>query len=270
MNRIVEKFSDLKSKKRKALIIYLTVGDPNLSTTEALVEALSQSGTDIVELGVPFSDPIADGPTIQAASQRALSKGISLRDALYLAKSIRNRIRMPLVLMGYYNPIYRMGVKKFAHTAKNSGVDGVIIPDLIPEEAHDWIEIAQGLELSTIFLSSPTTPPDRIRMIGKLSRGFLYYVSVCGVTGSRKSIPQNLIRELKIVKGLVDLPVACGFGISTPLQAREVSKWCDGIIIGSSFINKIRKGRNKSEIIKNARSFSSRIRNALDNKKSSE
>ncbi len=270
MNRIVKKFSDLKRDKRKALIIYLTVGDPNLSTTEALVEALSESGTDIVELGVPFSDPIADGPTIQAASQRALSKGVSLRDALYLAKSIRCRISMPLVLMGYYNPIYKMGVKKFAHTAKNSGIDGVIIPDLIPEEANEWIRVARSLELCTIFLSSPTTPPERIRMIGKISSGFLYYVSVCGVTGSRKGIPPNLIKELKTVERLVELPVSCGFGISTPLQAKEVSKWCDGVIIGSSFINTIRKGRNKSEIIKNASDFSSRIRSALDNKKSSE
>jgi len=270
MNRIVKKFSDLKKAKRKALIIYLTVGDPNLSTTEALVEALSVSGTDIVELGVPFSDPIADGPTIQAASQRALSKGVSLRDALYLAKSIRSRFSIPLVLMGYYNPIYRMGIKKFAHTAKSFGVDGVIIPDLVPEEAHEWIELAQELELSTIFLASPTTPLERIRMIGKLSRGFLYYVSVCGVTGSRKSVPPNLIKELKIVKGLVDIPVACGFGISTPLQAKEVSKWCDGVIIGSSFINTISRGRNKSEMVKNARVFSYRIRSALDNKESSE
>lgn len=235
MRRIEQTFKRLKRKGQAALIPFIVAGDPDLETTEALVIRMFESGADIIELGVPYSDPLADGPTIQAASQRALQKGVNLEDIFGLAKKLKE-ITPPLVLLSYFNPIFRYGVKAFAEECQRSGIDGVIVPDLPPEEAQPWIEEARKLGVDTIFLVAPTSPPGRIRLVSKVSRGFIYYVSLTGVTGARGKLPEELKSAVRRIKEESKKPVAVGFGISTPEQVKEVSRFADGVIVGSAVV----------------------------------
>ncbi len=244
MNRIEQTFKRLKRKGQAALIPFIVAGDPDLQTTEALVIKMAESGAHIVELGVPYSDPLADGPTIQAASQRALQKGVNLEDIFGLAKKLKE-ITPPLVLLTYFNPIFRYGLKAFAENCQRSGIEGVIIPDLPPEEARPWIEEARRLGVDTIFLAAPTSPPERIRLVSKLSRGFIYYVSVTGVTGARGKLPEELKSAVRRIKEESKKPVAVGFGISTLDQAKEVSRFADGVIVGSAVVKIVEdEGKN--------------------------
>jgi tryptophan synthase alpha chain len=236
MNRIDKKFSELKTQGRKAFIAYLTAGFPDLETNLKLVAEMEKRGVDIVELGVPFSDPIADGPTIQASSQAALERGTTFDDVLNLAAKIRQSSEIPLVLMGYLNPFLSRPPKKLADALARAGVDGVIIPDLPPEEA-DRIRIPlknQGIH--TIFLLAPTSPPERIKPAAAKSGGFIYYVSMTGVTGGKASISRELKKQVGVIKRQSDLPVCVGFGISTRKQLLEVWKTADGAIVGSALI----------------------------------
>ena len=235
MNRIDGKFQQLKDRGQAALIPFVIAGVPDLQVTEALVLKMTESGADMIELGVPFSDPLADGPTIQAASQRALKNGTNLKEIFLLSKKM-NGISVPLILMTYFNPVIRFGLKVFVERCKESGIDGVIIPDLPPEEAGLWVKEARSVDLDTIFLTAPTSPPERIRLVNQWSRGFIYHVAVTGVTGTRKELPESLERDVRRVKKNSDKPVAVGFGISTPEQAKEVSRFADGIIVGSAII----------------------------------
>jgi tryptophan synthase alpha chain len=244
MNRIEQTFKRLKRSGRAALIPFIVAGDPDLETTEALVIKMAESGADIIELGVPYSDPLADGPTIQAASQRALQKGVNLEGIFGLAKKLKE-ITPPLVLLTYFNPIFRYGLKAFAENCQGSGIGGVIIPDLPPEEARPWIEEARKLGVDTIFLAAPTSPPERIRLVSKLSRGFIYYVSITGVTGVRGKLPEELKSAVRRIKEGSKKPVAVGFGISTPDQAKEVSRFADGVIVGSAVVKIVEEeGKN--------------------------
>ena len=222
MSRIERVFKKLKNK-RAAFIPFIVAGDPDLKTTEALVLKMAECGADIVELGVPFSDPLADGATIQASSQRALKNGVNLKEIFRMAERLKG-ISTPLVLMTYFNPVFQHGLKSFAEDCRRNGIDGVIIPDLPPEEAGPWIREAKPSKLETIFLRLQPVQPERIRLASRYSRGFLYYVSVTGVTGTRGKLPEELEAAIRQIKKYSRKPVAVGFGISTPEQVKEVSR----------------------------------------------
>ncbi len=248
-NRIDQTFERLKKQNRKAFIPYITAGYPDIKTTKILVQKFEKIGCDIVELGVPFSDPIADGPVIQMASQKALEKGVSLKIIIQMVKELREKIKIPIVLMAYYNPIFVYGIKKFVQDATKNGVDGVIIPDLPPEEAQEIIDIAKKYSLNTIFLLTPTSSKKRIRIVAKKGTGFIYYVSVVGVTGERKELPEQLVEEIKFIKSLTHRPICVGFGISNPQQAKTLAQHCDGVIVGSAIVKKIQENVHSKDIL---------------------
>lgn len=262
MSRIDWTFEKLKDRGQAALIPFVMTGVPDLQATEALVFKMAESGADLIEVGVPFSDPIADGPTIQAASQRALQNGVDLK-AIFLLSTNLNGIPTPLILMTYFNPVLQYGLKVFVEHCKKGGIDGVIIPDLPPEEAAAWIKEARSVGLDTIFLTAPTSPPERIRLVSRVSRGFIYHVSVTGVTGARKELPDGLKRDVLRVKENSNKPVAVGFGISTPEQAKEVSRFADGIIVGSAIIRIMDESPNPREGVARAGDFVSSLSSAL-------
>ena len=261
MNRIEWVFKKVKNK-RAALIPFVVAGDPDLKTTEALVVKIAECGADIVELGVPFADPLADGPTIQAASQRALKNGANVTEIFRMAERLRG-ISTPLVLMTYFNPVFQYGLKRFAEDCHRNGVDGVIIPDLPPEEAGPWIKEAKSLKLGTIFLTTPTSSTERIRLAGRFSKGFLYYVSITGVTGTRGKLPEELERSVKQVREHSRKPVAVGFGISTPDQAREVSRFADGVIVGSAVVKIIEENLKEPDMANRVGGFVASLADAL-------
>ncbi len=236
MNRIDRKFRELKAEGRKAFIAYVTAGDPDLAVTEDIVLALESSGVDIIELGIPFSDPLADGPTIQAASQRALKKKANLKKIFRMVSDIRKRTDMPIVFMTYYNPVLKYGLAPFFRACVKRGVDGVIVPDLPYEEARELIALGRTYKVATIFLAAPTSTRDRIRKIVRASSGFIYYVSLTGVTGARAKLPPEILSNVKAIKALTDKPVAVGFGVSNAGQASSVARAADGVIVGSAIV----------------------------------
>ncbi|MBL7170742.1 MAG: tryptophan synthase subunit alpha [Candidatus Omnitrophica bacterium] len=250
MNRIKEKFNLLKATNKKAFITFITAGDPSLSVTERLVLEMDRSGVDVVELGVPFSDPTADGPRIQASSMRSLKAGTTLAKILNLVKKIRKKSKIPLVLMTYYNPVYAYGIKKFARDAACAGVDGVIVPDLPPEEALELIKESRRFNLANIFLLAPTSTKERIKKVIQKGSGFIYYVSLTGVTGERKTIPPDLYKKLKEIKSLTRKPVAVGFGVSRAAQIKSILKKADGVIVGSALVGIIEKNSNRKTLYK--------------------
>ncbi len=240
MSRIRRAFAGLKKKKEKALIVFMTAGDPGLSMNERLIHAFEKEGVDLIELGVPFSDPVADGPVIQASSQRALERGTTLKKILAMAgRARKNGARLPLVLMSYYNPILQHGIRRFAADASAKGIDGLIVPDLPPEEARELKADLRRKGIDLIFLLAPTSTAKRRRLVAKASSGFIYYVSVTGVTGARRELPKEIQSQLKEVKKVSRLPVCVGFGVSTPAQAREVARSSDGVIVGSAMVKQI-------------------------------
>lgn len=249
MNRIDKTFKRLQNQNKAAFIAFITAGDPSLATTEKLVLAFEKAGVDIVELGVPFSDPLADGPTIQAASQRALKKGVTVRKILSLVKRLRQKTELPICLMTYYNPVFHFGDSRFVAAAAAAGVDGLIIPDLPPEEGVDLVKAARKKNLSTIFFLAPTTDQKRIPLVNKASSGFIYYVSVAGVTGARTALPQSLIADLKQIKRKVTKPLCVGFGVSNAAQVKQIAKYADGVIVGSAIIKEIVKNVNKRDLV---------------------
>ncbi len=255
MNRIDSKFKELRKKRRKAFIAFITAGDPDLRTTEQLVLAFEGASVDIIELGVPFSDPLADGPTIQAASQRALKKHVNLENILAMVKRIRQRSQIPIALMTYYNPVFHYGEARFAAKAKACGVDGLIVPDLPPEEGHGLIRAARKNGLATVFFLSPTTTSRRIKSIVNASTGFIYYVSLTGVTGTQQQLPASLTQHVRLAKRLTSKPVCVGFGVSTPAQVRQVAKVADGVIVGSAIVNTIAKNKGKKQLVANVSRF---------------
>ncbi len=253
MSRITDTFHELKKSGKKALIPYIMAGDPSIDATKEFVLDLEAGGADIVELGVPFSDPLADGPTIQRAAERSLQNGTTLKKVLTLVKEIRRQSDIPLILMTYYNPIFKYGIERFIKKAAGVGVDGVIIPDLIPDEAEDFIGLARQHDLDTVFLLAPTSTRDRIHKVSKASRGFIYYVSITGITGSRLSIGETMKDTLRSIRRATKKPVAVGFGISTPEEASVVAKLADGIIIGSAIVKLITQGRSIKNFVRNIR-----------------
>ncbi|MFH1995779.1 MAG: tryptophan synthase subunit alpha [Candidatus Omnitrophota bacterium] len=259
MNRIDKKFKELKERGKKAFIVYITVGDPSLKMTERLVLELERSGVDIIELGVPFSDPLADGPTIQNAALRALKKGVTMADAMRLVRSIRKRSGIPIAFMTYYNPVLQYGLKRFARDCKAFGVDGVIVPDLPYEEADELRKYSKQAGMSMVYLLAPTSTPARIQAIGKASTGFVYYVSVTGVTGARKKMPKELVAALRKIRSKVNKPLCVGFGVSQPRQARQIARAADGVIVGSALISLIEKSSKNDELVKKVSGFAKRL-----------
>ena len=246
MNRIDAAFARLRRQNGKALIAYLTVGFPSVGALPQIVHTLVEEGVDLIELGVPFSDPLADGPTIQAASQWALKQGVTVKRVFESVETLRRRHKdLPLVLMRYYNPVSRFGVKQFCRTAARVQADGLIVPDLPPEEAKELLGSARPAGLDTIFLAAPTSPASRLKQIARCSSGFIYYVSLTGVTGARAALPEQIQSHVRSIKRMTSLPVCVGFGISRPDQVRRVVQAADGVIIGSALLNVIkRSGRN--------------------------
>jgi tryptophan synthase alpha chain len=260
MNRIDKKFKELKKNNKKAFIVFITAGYPDLSTTEKLIREFSRIGVDIVELGVPFSDPMADGPVIQESSFEALKKKTHLIDILRLARKVRKTIDTPICLMTYYNPIFVFGEEKFVRQAVASGVDGVIVPDLPPEEGRSLIALANKYKLDNICFVAPTTSPKRLEYIVKVARGFIYYVSLTGVTGARKAIPEDLIKNLKVIKRATSKPVCVGFGVSTGAQVKGILKIADGVIVGSAIVKKIKENIGKHDLVKRVSRFVSQLK----------
>lgn len=260
MNRIEKKFKELKRDNKKAFIVFITAGYPNLGITEKLILEFSKIGVDIIELGVPFSDPLADGPIIQASSEVALKKNVHVVDILNLVKRVRKFVNIPLCLMTYYNPIFCFGEEKFAEIAQFYGVDGVIIPDLPPEEGKSFIRLANKYKLDVICFISPTTSRERIKYISAISKGFIYYVSLTGVTGPRQVLPLDLLNNLKEIKKITQKPVCVGFGVSSSKQVKQIYKIADGVIVGSAIIKKIKDNIDKPDLIKRVSKFVSQLK----------
>jgi len=258
-NRIDKKFEELKTLKKKAFIAFITAGDPNLKVTEELVCSFEGVNVDIVELGVPFSDPLADGPTIQAASRRALAKGVTLKKILNTVKNIRVKTDIPICLMTYYNPVFHYGEKKFVEDVKKCGVDGLIIPDLPYQEAKVLIESARKHDVATIMFLTPTTTEKRMKEVVKAATGFIYYVSLTGVTGERKSLPSDIAGHIKSARKVSKKPICVGFGISNAEQVKAMSKIADGVIVGSAIVNEINKNVGKKDIVKKISIFVSKL-----------
>ena len=264
MNRIDKKFKELRSLGRKAFIAYITAGDPDLAMTKKIVLALERSGVDIIELGIPFSDPLADGPTIQAASARALKSGASLKKIFKMAGSLRAKTGMPIVFMTYFNPVLRYGVEEFFKSCRASGVDGVIVPDLPPEEASELMALGLARGIDTIFLIAPTSTSERVKRIAKNSKGFIYYVSLTGVTGARSHLPSEVLSRVRYIKSITSKPVAVGFGVSNSSQAREIAKRADGVIVGSAIVKVIEKNcKNSGKMFSEIGGFARSLANAI-------
>lgn len=259
MNRIEKVFKKLKTQNKKAFIPYIMSGDPSLERTGEVVLMIEECGADIVELGVPFTDPLADGPTIQRAAERALNCGVTLRKVISFVGELRRRTQIPLVLMTYYNPVFKYGEEQFVSDAVNAGVDGVIIPDLPPDEANRLIKLSKRAGLATIFLIAPTSTDDRIKKVAKASRGFVYCVSITGTTGSELLLDSTLKEYINDIRRVSEIPVAVGFGVSTPDEAKAVSEIADGVIVGSAIVKRLHESPLEVE------EFILRLRRAINN-----
>jgi tryptophan synthase alpha chain len=239
MTRITETFRKLKKQGRKAFIPYIMAGDPSIEKTKDIVLLFEECRADIIELGVPFSDPMADGPTIQRASERALQNHVTLRKVISLVRDLRQISQIPLVLMTYFNPLFKYGIEEFIRDAGDAGVDGVIIPDLPPDEAEDFIGLSRKSDLDTIFLLAPTSTDDRIRKVAKASSGFIYYVSITGITGASLLLDGTMEVLIAKIKRYTDKPIAVGFGVSSPADASAVAEFSDGVIVGSAIVKRL-------------------------------
>lgn len=268
--RIAARFLELRRRGERALIPFLTAGDPDLETTEALVLAMVEAGADLIELGVPFSDPTAEGPTIQRSSSRALARGTSLRSILRLVDRLRPRVEVPLVLMGYANPIHAMGGEAFAKVAAEVGVDGIIIPDLPPEDGKPWLDPCRALGIDPILLAAPTTPLERLAYLVRETRGFLYAVSLQGVTGARTTLAQGIEGKVRYAQSLSDIPVCVGFGVSTAEQAGRVGAYADGVVVGSAIVDRIERATSKTAAIDDVAAFIEELKAPLRKPRSRE
>jgi tryptophan synthase alpha chain len=255
MGRIGDRMAALRARGERALVPFITAGDPDLGVTEALIPALAEAGADVIELGVPFSDPSAEGPTIQRSSERALAAGTTLRRILGLVKSLRPRLDVPIVLMGYTNSFLTMGERNFPEAAREAGVDGVITVDCPPEEEPAYYANLEACGVDAILLAAPTTTEARLAMLAKRTRGFLYYVSLTGVTGARTGLPPHLVENLARIRAVSDVPVCVGFGVSTPEQSAFIGQHADGVVVGSALVDRIARAASREAAIDEAAAF---------------
>ncbi len=262
-NRLDRTFAHLKEHNEKALIAYLMAGDPSLADTERLVLALDQAGADVIELGVPFSDPIADGPVIQQAAERAVRLGISLRQILECVRALREHTQVPVVLMLYYNSIHAMGVDEFCRAAGKAGVDGLIVPDMPPDEAGPLKGPAAAAGLRMIFLLTPTSTAVRRTYVAQESQGFLYYVSITGITGAEITDMSEVVRNVAAIRTTTNTPIAVGFGIATPDDAKQVAAIADGVIVGSAIVKQIAAHHQHPDLVSTVAAFVGSLKQAI-------
>jgi tryptophan synthase alpha chain len=263
MGRIENKFAELKGRGEAALIPFVTAGDPDLSTTLKILHAVESGGADLIELGIPFSDPTADGPTIQRSSERALKNDLSLEKIFALVHQFRRGSEVPLILFGYFNPFFHYGLERVCRRAVAAGVDGVLCVDLPPEESAELKRWSDPLGLDVIFLLSPTSGPDRIQQAARWGSGFIYYVSLTGVTGARRSLDGQLRSQVAKVRRSVPLPVGVGFGISTPNQAAWVAGFADAVVVGSALVETIESAKGTRQKAEHAGAFVARLKSAM-------
>jgi tryptophan synthase alpha chain len=255
VSRLAATFAALRERGERALIPYFTAGDPSLFITRQLVIEAAKRDADIVELGVPFSDPLADGPVIQRATQRALRAGVTLPRVLELVRELRQDVSIPIVLLAYYNPLFVFGLAPFCSAAADAGVDGLIVADLPPEEAGALHAAAEPANLDVVHFVAPTTPPERMRTIARAAGGFIYMVSLRGVTGARAELPADLAQNLRVLRGLTTKPVCVGFGIGSPEQAALVGRLADGVIVGSAIVSLIEGNAGSSDLVSRVGDF---------------
>jgi tryptophan synthase alpha chain len=255
MTRLAKTFEALRARRGRALIPYFTAGDPSLADTRRLVIEAARQGADVVEIGIPFSDPLADGPVIQRAAQRALAAGVTLPRVLELARDLRGEVAIPLVFLTYYNPVLAFGLKAFARSAADAGADGVIVADLPPEEAGPLSDETSAAGLDLIHLVAPTSTPARMRLIARRSRGFVYVVSLTGVTGVRDALAPDLVTQLRALRLITTRPICVGFGISTPEHVRAVAPYADGVIVGSAVVRVIEQHAGTSRLLEEVGRF---------------
>jgi tryptophan synthase alpha chain len=265
--RISKRFADLRARGELGIVAYITAGDPSFDATLKYVLALAEAGADVIELGVPFSDPLADGPTIQRASERALKAGATLAGILELVRRIRQSSQVPLVLFSYYNPILQMGLEKFASAAASAGADGVLSTDLTPEESEEYRRILAAHQLDTIFLGAPTSTDERLAKIAACSSGFLYLISRTGVTGAKDALPDDLPALLRRARAVTRLPIAVGFGISLPGHVSVLGGLADAAVVGSALVSEIEKAKSvdaaATALAERVRSFKEAARHGL-------
>jgi len=263
MSRIGKKFAELKQRGEVGLIPFVTAGDPDLDTTLKIMRALESGGADGIELGVPFSDPTADGPTIQRSSERAVKRGVTLPKIFQLVRDFRRGSDLPLILFGYFNRFFHYGIEKFCRQAAAGGTDGVLCVDLPPEESGELKRWTDRVGLDLIFLLSPTSGPDRVKLVARKGRGFIYYVSVTGVTGARRSFDQRLRSQVAEVRRMTMLPVGVGFGISTPRQAAWIAGFADAAVVGSALVEVIEKAKGSSAKAQAAAAFIAELKRGM-------
>ncbi|MCK5912341.1 MAG: tryptophan synthase subunit alpha, partial [Desulfuromusa sp.] len=256
-------FAALKQRRETALIPFITAGDPDLGTTADLILTLVEAGADMVELGVPFSDPMADGPTIQAASERALAAGTTLAGILQLVADVRKKTQVPLILMGYYNPVFCYGSEQFIRDAAAAGVDALLLVDLPPEEADEINTVMAESGVDLITLLAPTTPRERMERLAAVAKGYLYYVSMTGVTGAQKISPADIRVAVEEIKAMANIPVGVGFGIATAEDARAVGAFADGVIVGSALVKIIEKNGQSEELLPKVAEFIAKLKHGL-------
>lgn len=250
--RIAKRFETLAQQGALGLVAYVTAGDPSIDGTEEIVLRIAEAGADIIELGIPFSDPVADGPTIQRASERALRAGATLEKVIGLVAAVRKKSGVPVVLFGYFNPILQMGLDQFAAKASTAGADGVLVTDVIPEESTEYRAAMHARGLDTVFLAAPTSTDERLQRIAAASSGFLYMISRTGVTGAQDSLPEELPAMVRRARKFTQLPIAVGFGISVPAQVTVLGGIADAVVVGSSLVAEIEKAKSATEAGENA------------------
>ncbi len=263
MSNITATLNALKTRGKKALITFITAGDPDLATSEQIVHALVESGADLIELGFPFSDPMADGPTIQFASERALGSGTTLRGVLDMVARVRQHSNVPIVLMGYYNPVFNYGPEQFALDAATAGVDGLLLVDMPPEEAKELHPFLKEAGIDLITLLAPTTGEERSARLAADGEGFLYYVSMTGVTGSQKVDASAIATAVNELKELSPVPVAVGFGVSTPEDAGAVARIADAVVVGSALVKLIAEFSGSPSLLDEVRRFARQLKAAI-------
>ncbi len=264
MDRLTRRFTTIAHHNSKALVTFITAGDPDLATTAEMIPLLEKAGADIIELGMPFSDPMADGPTIQLSSERALASGTTLEAVLAAVRSSRATSTIPIILYGYLNPIHAYGYERFASDAAQAGLDGVLLVDMPPEESGEFLAAATANGLNVIFLLTPTSDKSRIATVAELGNGFVYYVTVTGVTGARQEVSSSLAAELGEIRKKVKLPIMAGFGISTPEQAASVAGLADGVVVGSAIVKLFQQysgAKLKSEVTRFVKALKQAISN---------
>ncbi len=264
MSAVDQLFSDLRSKKRKALMPFFTAGDPDVQTTSELIAAAESAGANLCEVGVPYSDPIADGPVIQASYQRALDNGFRLQQVFDMGDELGGRVSMPLVTMVSYSIIFRVGPRRYVERAQAAGYAGAIVPDLLVEEAGELSKICGDADFSLIQLVTPTTPRERQVRIAQSTSGFLYYVSVTGITGERKELPTDLVTNVDWLRGQTDLPICIGFGISGGDTAAQLAPVADGLIVGSAIVRRVAEASDREQATTQVTQFIGELRQAMD------